>query len=112
MLVGLKYNKIICLCPKYKNILKKFLNENDIKEINIRWDYYFHSLLQLYKDGKYKENHNIETNLIYFLSILLMDKQSKKNIIEFYKSIKNMHSGYTKIFYKMPKLKEKFDLLL
>lgn len=104
--------KIVHLCPKNKNILKKFFNEDDIKKIYIRWDYVFQKIMDLYAYKNTDKNDNIEKNLIYLLDIISKDEESLNEIIEFYKRIRKGDYHYEFIMDDMPDLEMKFLYLI
>lgn len=109
-----KTYKIISLCPKNKNIIKKFYNENDIKNSYLRWDYVFQRIMDLHEYGNHKRNDNIEKNLIYLLNIISKDEKSKKYIINFYKRIRYNRGdcNYEYILDDMPDLEIRFIYLV
>lgn len=117
-------NIIISGCSTNKNIIKKFLNHNNILEFKVDWVEVIKKILDLSEYGNHELNDNLEKNLIYLLDIILQsnDDEIINNVNFFYKYTRggihrdiNYGKGDSKYEYvldDMPDLEIRFISLL
>ncbi len=98
--------QLIRVCPKQKNILKKFWNDKDLQNICIIWEYLFKEILKHFEYQNLENNTNIETNLIYLIELMSKHHGQRAEIIKFYQRIKKQHYKY--ILAEMPDLEIRF----